>query len=206
MDPAGKAVSSQAHSNLVRPHGALAPTLLYLASVFGGGALLSPWIYWGVQGLHPQSGILHLIAQYPVQRFATRCIELLAVLFLWPYLRALGVRNLSDAGLRSRARNGAREIGAGFGIGTAAILVFGLLALLIGGRAMRPHSGAEWLLHFRNAALAGVAVGFLEELVFRGAVFTAFRRGNSFALAALASSAIYALVHFLGRAEEPPPR
>ena len=52
-----------------------------------------------------------------------------------------------------------------------------------------------------NAIAAAAVVAFLEEILFRGGIFGGLRRNFYWPLALAASSLIYALVHFLRRAE-----
>jgi uncharacterized protein len=63
-------------------------TLLAFALLaFLGGALLAPWLYWGAARVDA----LHTLAAKPFQRYVTRSVMVLAVLGLWPLLRALRV-------------------------------------------------------------------------------------------------------------------
>jgi membrane protease YdiL (CAAX protease family) len=63
------------------------------------------------------------------------------------------------------------------------------------------HPGGAYLIHFLQAGLTAAFVGILEELVFRGALFGALRGVQGWKLALVTSSLVYALVHFLDRAE-----
>jgi membrane protease YdiL (CAAX protease family) len=170
---------------------------VYLLFVFGCGLALAPWVYWAVQEMGRRSAAWQDLAAYPFNRYITRCMMAMAVIGLWPYLRALGIRSAADAGLRGKTG----DIARGFVSGCAAIAVFAVVANLLGGRIIVHHTSAEWLHHFRNAALAAIAAGFLEELVFRGALFRAVRCKFSFVGAAIASATVYALVHFFARPE-----
>ena len=126
----------------------------------------------------------------------------MAIVGLWPYLRSVGIRTVADAGLRSH--RSLRDLGWGFLAGVLSILIFAASATLLGARIPNDHNLAEWIRHFQNALLAAVAAGFLEEIVFRGALFRSFRCRFSFASAAFFSSAIYALVDFFTRPENVP--
>jgi membrane protease YdiL (CAAX protease family) len=171
----------------------------YLAAVFGGGALLAPWLWKLAQTLAPGS---HLAGQ-PFHRYVNRSLLALAVLGLWPlYRRGFfgGFSGVGPSGLRPALRR------AGFGL----MLGFTSLALAAGAavafhaRAVDPGLGRGlMLLHLARATGAAVAVGMIEEAIFRGFVFGALRRTGGFLRAAAASSALYALVHFFRRPESP---
>src|SRR5881409_1562195 len=68
--------------------------LLFLLVVFVGGALLAPWLYRLAQWTKLES-----LVQRPFHRFVTRGIEALALIGLWPFVRSLGVRSWSSAGI-----------------------------------------------------------------------------------------------------------
>ncbi len=53
------------------------------------------------------------------------------------------------------------------------------------------------------SVLTAIVAGFLEELLFRGALFGALRRAHRWTTALIVSSAVYALVHFFQRPSSP---
>lgn len=173
--------------------------LAYLAAVFVGAAALAPWIYLGVQRLAPGSGI----ALQPFHRYVHRCLLALAMLGLWPLVRAMGLKSWAELGWKPRS-TGLREAATGVGLGFLSLALATVVAVVFGGRLWRAdHSAAEWAKHLLNAAGTAIVVGFLEELLFRGAVFGALRRTAPFAFALAVSSGVYALVHFFERPAPP---
>ncbi len=72
---------------------------VYLIVVFGGGALLAPWLYrltqWGARHWTALAGL----AANPFPRFVLRAILGLAVVWLWPLLRACGMCSGREMGL-----------------------------------------------------------------------------------------------------------
>src|SRR3954471_8866448 len=76
-------------------------TGLYLLFVFGIGLLIAPWVFWGVQEMGRRNSGWQGLAEYPFNRYITRCLMGIALVALWPYLRASGIRTAADAGLRS---------------------------------------------------------------------------------------------------------
>jgi len=173
--------------------------LLYLAVVFIGAAILAPWAHGAVQHLAPATAL----ARHPFHRYVSRCLLGLALAGLWPLVRALGVRSWPDIGWRPRS-GWSREAGAGLAVGFVSLAAAAAASVLFGGRDWRmDHPAPDWGRHLSNATLAAFAVSILEELLFRGAVFTALRRTGSFASTAIVTSGIYALVHFFQKPPSP---
>lgn len=183
-----------------RPTGEIIRALAsYIGMVFLVGALIAPWVYLAVQQFAPESSL----SEQPFHRYVNRCLLILALAGLYPLIRQLGISGVRSSGFGLR-RKYAMDFAVGFvfGFGTLAIaLAFGLAA---GARTLElDHSGAAWLKHLKNAALAAVFAGFIEELLFRGAIFGGIRRQENFWKAALISSVFYGIVHFFERPVNP---
>lgn len=173
--------------------------LVYLAAVFLGAAALAPWVYLGVQHLAPGSGIAH----QPFHRYVNRCLLVLAFGGLWPLVRAMGLKSWAEIGWKPR-KTWFREVGLGLGLGFLSLALATVAALVFAGRIWRAdHTAAEWAKHLLGATATAILVACLEELLFRGAVFSALRRTRSFAFALAVSSGVYALVHFFERPAPP---
>jgi len=71
----------------------------YLAAVFGGGALLAPWLYHLTQWEVGHWTALAGLARNPFPRFVLRAILGLAVAGLWPLLRGCGMWSRREMGL-----------------------------------------------------------------------------------------------------------
>jgi uncharacterized protein len=176
---------------------------VYVAVVFAGGAALGPWLWHGVQGLAAEHPALAGLARHPFHRYVDRAILGLAVLGLWPLVRALRLPGFAAAGVTWSAESG-RNLRRGLGLGFLSLALVAGVAVGTGARQLDPGPDAlRWGRALGNALLSAVAVALLEELVFRAAVFTGLRRRNSFAAAALLSAALYAVVHFLQRSPAP---
>lgn len=171
----------------------------YLAVVFLGAAAVAPWIYLAVQHYAPGSGLAH----QPFHRYVNRCLLILALAGIWPLVRALGLKSWAEIGW-NRSVPWGREARAGLLFGFASLALAAGAALVFGGRQWRAdHTTAEWLKHLSNAVGSALLVSVLEELLFRGAVFSALRRAGSFGFAAAVSAGIYAIVHFFERPPAP---
>jgi membrane protease YdiL (CAAX protease family) len=184
-----------------RPSSPAAVILLYLIIVFLGAAAISPHLYASAQFLLGISHRFSFLADPPFHRFVSRCLILLAILGLPSLFRALGFQSASILGLKFNSRHCLESL---HGFCWAFITLAVLAALFAGFEArtldLKPEP-ARWLQHLKNAALSAAIVGILEELLFRGALFGSLRQRHSFFRAALYSSILYALLHFLARPE-----
>jgi len=177
--------------------------LLYLFVVFAGAAILAPYLYSAVRALAAHFEWFASLTRHPFHRYVSRCLIVIALLGLWPFVQSLGIRSWRELGLRFGRRHWGEWM-EGFAWGFGALALAALAAAGFGARTLDlDHTGAEWIKHLRNAALAALLVGFLEELLFRGAMFGSLRRVGAFWSAALLSSMLYALLHFFERPESP---
>lgn len=182
----------------MKPPGAI---LLYLAAVFLGGALLAPWVYWLSHAV-AHAGVLRGLEDVPFHRFVSRCFIVVALGGLLPLLRALGLRSFSEAGL-PRPDGHWRTLRSGFALGFVSLAISAVVAVLAGARGLNNTQGWDIVLHLGTAALSAVVVAVMEELVFRGAIFGGLRKTQSLLVAVLASSGLYALVHFFAKVDSP---
>ena len=178
---------------------------VYLVAVFGGGALLAPWLYrltqWGAEHWTALAGL----AKNPFSRFVLRSMLGLAVVLLWPLLRGCGMLSGREIGL-SRSGRPLGRLAAGFAIGFGSLAGAAGLAILCGGRtAHLSHSPPETMVFLLGATVTAAVVAFVEELIFRGALFGILRKTIPWPAALAVSSAVYASVHFLQKAPAPPP-
>ncbi len=177
--------------------------LTYAGVVFLGGALLAPWLAWGVQALAAYHPAFHNLANQPFHRYLHRGLLALALIGLWPLLRDLGVSAWRDVGLVKPAGQG-RYLFCGFALGFASMAGIAVAALAAGAREVNGAVSAGQLVEKASgAALSALVVAVLEEILFRGAIFGAMRKAFRWPSAMVISSAIYALVHFFGQPPAP---
>jgi hypothetical protein len=178
--------------------------LVYFVLVFVGGALLAPWLYWFTLGLAAHHWpFFEKLASNPFHRFVGRSLLGAALLGLWPLLRSCRMLHWRDLGLKAGDRSLA-GVALGFLLGFGSLACVALLAVSLGGRSFNPaQSSAQIMEHVFGAALAAIIVSILEELVFRGALFGVLRKALSWPAALVLSSAVYALAHFLRKADPP---
>ena len=156
------------------------------------GALLAPPLYHGTQSLI-DAGYLGEIAHYRFPKYLNRSVLIVALLGLYPFLRSLGLTSWRDLGVDPNPRRW-RDLGFGLAVGA--------LGLAIGAAAMLADGAVEWKHYTRfvwlpKALGAAVAVGIIEELLFRVALFGALRRHLSWPAALSFLSVFFAAVHFI---------
>ena len=179
----------------------VAAIILYLIFVFLGAALIAPRLYASAQFLVGISYRFSFLADPPFHRFVSRCLILLAIIGLPSLLKALGLRSASVLGLRWSGRHIVEAI-QGFGWAFVSLALLAALLVTFDVRVLNlDHNAARWMQHLKNVTLAAILVGVFEELFFRGALLGSLRQRRSFLSAALLSSAVYALLHFLERPE-----
>jgi membrane protease YdiL (CAAX protease family) len=165
---------------------------VYLCGVLFFGALLAPPLYWGAHAL-ADAGVLVVLRKYPFQKFFNRGVLVAAVALLWPLVRWLGLRNWRPPAFRGDALWKGRLV-LGFGIGAVAMVALGGVLWTAGVYRFREVPDVEAVLAVTGSA---VAVGLLEEALFRGALMGLLLRGMGATGALLWSSGLFALVHFL---------
>lgn len=177
----------------------------YLVMVFVGGGLLAPWVWWlakGLAGAHPAAWVVAL-TDHPFHRYVHRCVLVLAVLGLVPLARVLGCRRWRDLGWAADPAWARRVVG-GMTVGVAMFLGVAAAEGWLGFRQWRETPGIlEVLRRAGAAAVAGIAVGVLEETLFRGVLCGGLRRHTGWPAAIVLSGGVYALLHFLQRPPSP---
>lgn len=175
-----------------------AAILGYLAFVFGGGALVAPWIHYALQDSPPSLGLSGM----PFHLVVSRSLFGMALFGLYGFIRLLGAK-ASDIGLAHPLRN-LRWVAFG---ALAALLMLGLLAgaaVAAGARHWAPPTSLGFHLSMAaNILPAALVTAFLVELLFRGAVFGAVEKAASFSFALALSSALYAVVLSLATPANP---
>jgi len=172
--------------------------VIYIVVVFFGGALLAPWLCWLAQ--HFAQSVPKLAAA-PFHRFLDRSFLILALAGVWPLLRALGAKSLRETGLVPPYGQ-SKKLSGGLLLGFISLALVAGIVLLSGGRALTAGASAGKIIGtILGAAGTAAVVATLEEILFRGGVFGGLRRMFYWPLALVLSSLIYALVHFLQRAD-----
>jgi membrane protease YdiL (CAAX protease family) len=169
----------------------------YFVATILFGALAAPPLFWAAHGLAAH-GILPALAQFDFEAFFHRAIMLGALLFIWPLLRWLGIRNARDLGLHPNPR-WLRDTAVGFLISAIPLACCALVLIALGVYAAR--ASISWGALGSVAASAAV-VPFIEEALFRGLFLGVLLRGNRPLVATLLSAGIFSIVHFLKGPEQ----
>jgi membrane protease YdiL (CAAX protease family) len=156
------------------------------------GALVAPLLYWPAQALAAR-GVLQGLAQYDFESFFHRALLLGALLFLWPLLRSLAVRDRATLGLEPN-RNWPRHLLFGFLLSMLPVILCEIGLIKAGVYSLR--DAPDWAAVAQVIPTAAV-VPILEESLFRGLFLGILLRGLRPWPANLLSAAIFSIIHFL---------
>ncbi|HEY3762353.1 MAG TPA: CPBP family intramembrane glutamic endopeptidase [Verrucomicrobiae bacterium] len=183
--------------------------IIYFILVLFGGALLAPWLWHLAQlashlatnHFEPFSTLTAKLANAPFHRFLDRSFLLLALVGIWPLMRSLGATSWREVGLPSPYSQG-KKLWAGLALGLLSMAFVVGIEIGAGARFFNHDATAQQVLHaFFSALVSAAAVGLIEEILFRGALFGGLRKVLHWPFALALSSFIFAFVHFLGRAD-----
>jgi membrane protease YdiL (CAAX protease family) len=164
----------------------------YFAATILFGTVAAPILFWSARWLAAH-GIFTGLAQFGFEAFFHRALMLGALLFLWPFLRALRIKGPRDLGLACNRRWG-RDVAIGFLISAIPVLCCGVFLVALGNYTMRTHVAGHAVA---AVALTAAVVPFIEETLFRGLFLGVLLRSNRPLTAVLLSSGIFSIVHFL---------
>jgi hypothetical protein len=177
----------------------LGPWLVYLCVVVLGGALLAPCAYRALQPAAARFPSLRPLAEQPFHRYVNRSLLGLALVGLWLLLRRREFMSWRELGWAGEAHPGGLAA-RGLALGFAGLGLAGGLAVAAGARDWRTDLALGEVVHgMVLAAGSAVAVAVIEETLFRGLLQGTLRRVWRASAAVTASSAVYAVAHFLNR-------
>jgi uncharacterized protein len=169
-----------------------AKLLVYFLSTIFIGALLAPFLFWAAQSVAAH-GFLPFLAKFDFETFFHRAVLIAALVLLWPLLKSIPVRRMSDLQLEPNP-GWLRHLLAGFAASAVPLLCCG--AALIALHIYSLRSSVAWVA-FGKVIAAAVTVPVIEEAFFRGLILgILLRTGCKFA-SIFAVSALYSIVHFL---------
>jgi uncharacterized protein len=177
-------------------------TLAKLAAVLVGIVLLacvmSPPLYW-IGSWLAGIGLLPIVEGFPFHRYFSRSVQISAFLLLWPAFRWIGIRRLSQLGLRKNSRR-LRDLGLGAGFALVPVVVLGACYLHFGVWDSRSEWEASGFLRIAGTA---AAVSVLEEFLFRGVFLGLALMAMGPVAGAMLSAAVFAGIHFVRTARMP---
>ena len=172
------------------------PVILRLLAYFSGvillACLLSPPLYLAGSAL-AEHGALPFLQGFPFHRYFSRCMQISALLMLWPAFRWIGIRRLGELGIE-RNPLWRWDLLAGLAIAFLPVLALGGGSLAFD--VYRWKNGIPIAGGLRILATAGV-VAILEEFLFRGVLLGLCLRSMRPAAAVLVSSTVFAVIHFM---------
>ncbi|MDZ8051989.1 MAG: lysostaphin resistance A-like protein [Aulosira sp. ZfuVER01] len=131
-------------------------------------------------------------------------LYLLAPLILWG-ISSLGLRSFSDYGFVSNLSI-LGSLLLGFGLGVISLAIVFAFQFWLGWCKWQQSSNKLVLANLLPIPLIALLVGAIEELIFRGFLFTELNREYSVWLAAVISSVIFALLHLVWEQRETIPQ
>lgn len=160
------------------------------------GPLIAPFVFNLLVRLGREHAALENLRHIEFESILGRCILLVALTAIWPALalaRKVGWgphKMFGDVKIRSLVQ--------GLLLGIGSMLLLPLAGLLLGAYEAAEGLGAADLLGAAIGFLAvGIIVGLIEEFIFRGMIFGLIDRSTGIWPAALISSGLYSLVHFI---------
>lgn len=175
----------------------------FLAAIVGSllvAAAVSYPVYVGVHALYPG---------WAFHRVASRVWLVLVVAAAAWLARHLRLTRRADWGYGASRKTFLADVGRGFATGVASMLPVAAMLILLGARPLAAVGAARWIHLIGSGLLSGLAVGFVEETLFRGLLQGAVARemrdtraGQITGIALVAM--LFAALHFLARIEVPP--
>jgi membrane protease YdiL (CAAX protease family) len=165
---------------------------VYLVAVLAAGGLVAPWVFWGGQAL-AAAGATDWLAKFPFHRVLSRSVQVSALVLLWPALVWIGLRRVKDLGLQ-RNRSAGRDLAAGLVLAVGIVALLAVIYLFAGWFVLRPDP--EWS-KLGRIVLTAIAVGGIEELIFRGVILGLCLWSLRPTAAIAVSSLLFAVLHFL---------
>jgi len=169
----------------------------YFAATILFGALAAPLLYWAAQALAAH-GIFPALAHFDFESFFHRALMLGAIVFLWPFMRWLGIKTRRDLELEPN-RRWLRDLIVGFLLSALPVLLCEIFLVARGSYSLRISPSWNAIAFIVPTA---IVVPFIEEALFRGLFLGVLLRNFSSWTANLLSAAIFSIVHFLKAPEE----
>jgi membrane protease YdiL (CAAX protease family) len=163
----------------------------FVATVFLG-AVLAPVLFWGAQWL-VDHGWFSFLAKFDFETFFHRALLIAALILLWPLLRSIRARTMSDLALE-RNSHWLRDVVAGFLLSAVPLLCCGAVVIALHVYSLRHAFNSMALVQVAGSALFVPAI---EETFFRGLVLGILLRSGRNYMSIFATSALYSILHFL---------
>lgn len=171
--------------------------LVYFVATVFLGAVLAPILFWGAQWLVGH-GWFSFLAKFDFETFFHRALLVAALILLWPLLRSIRARTMSDLALE-RNSHWLRDVVIGFLLSAIPLLCCGAVVIALHVYSLRHAINSMALVQVVGSALFVPAI---EETFFRGLVLGILLRSGRNYLSIFATSALYSILHFLKAPEQ----
>lgn len=162
------------------------------------GCLLAPWVHRALPAMAEWIPALRDRAHEDFEKVAVRCVQVIALLLVWPCMKRSGTTHVIARGLAWTPSRG-RVFLRGLAAGATSMAALYAAGWMIGAYRLDPDhaSAAAYARHIPFLLIGAALVGILEELFFRGFVFGSLRLRLPLAAALILSAALFSVVHFL---------
>lgn len=174
---------------------------LFLLAVLLLTCLLSPWAF-ALWNLIIEANPAWEARRYPFARIFDRLFMVLGITLFFPLQSWLKLNSVAQVGL-GPLREGYHDLIKGFLLALGSVVALCLVMSLAG--VFTPYFRlpiSTALERSLKALLAGLTVGFFEELFFRGLIFKGLLEGQRLAAALLITNLFYSAIHFVKPAEQ----
>jgi membrane protease YdiL (CAAX protease family) len=167
-------------------------------------ALITPFVFYGIQALRALSPGLDGALDFPFDRVMRRVILIVTLLLLFLERRRLEIRSLAAIGLKKRA-GWKRQLSWGWITGVLSLSCMLVIMLAPGSRRFSPDFTGPFNLVYElgKAFVSGAVVALIEEVFFRGFILQSLMKDLRKGAAVVAASLFFAIVHFFNAGDMP---
>jgi uncharacterized protein len=169
-------------------------TALTFLSVLAGS------LFFGAIVAYPVFIALAQFNELPFHKVISRTTLFSGFLFSILYLKYCGLLSKQGLAWNTGRLSKRRMFLSAFISGAAILILLDGILIFLGIYQFDPH--VDWNVatlgrFFVKALFAGILVGFIEEVLFRGALFGGLKKQSNASIALVVTSLVYAAVHFL---------
>lgn len=149
---------------------------------------------------YPVHLILENFVDYPFHKLISHVTLVCGLIFSGFYLKYHQMYSRQSFGFDGSKKVFMENLLQGMLAGILILALLELFLLLLGIHQIKPNLDYFWsnlFLIFIKATLAGLVIGFIEESIFRGALFSSLTKKTGAVVTVSLTSLVYAAVHFL---------
>ncbi len=149
---------------------------------------------------YPVHLILENFVDYPFHKLVSHVTLVCGLIFSGFYLKYHQMYSRQSFGFDGSKKVFMENLLQGMLAGILILALLELFLLLLGIHQIKPNLDYFWsnlFLIFIKATLVGLVIGFIEESIFRGALFSSLTKKTSVLVTVSLTSLVYAAVHFL---------